>query len=269
MEYEGFHIMTKKLLIAALAVVVGLLVVKGTWLGSLLRMKAQNAREWVSETVPPEEEISRLRMELKGLEKEDDKHYDAVARMAMDVEKLDREVGRIRDNLAREEGRIRKLRGELGERVEYVTHEGSRYTRDDLRADGLAFKSAEDALKSKLDSLQAKKKHLSLERKKLSELRTMRETMATELQRLETALAEERHAEAASNSTIDDSTYRTLRKDMDSVRDRIEFLKKKRELRGEFRPTATESKVRERDVHADQYLDTRFGKPAKEFVDGK
>ncbi|MFO0925616.1 MAG: hypothetical protein U0736_01085 [Gemmataceae bacterium] len=261
--------MTKKLLIAAAAVVVALVVVKGTWLGSMLRMKANCARDWVAQSVPPEEEIQRLRMELRSLEKEDDKHYDGVARMAVQVEKLDREVGQLRANLTGQEARIRKLRTDLGARVEFVTHDGSRYTRDDLRADAISFKVAEDSLKSKEANLQAKKRHLVLERKKLSELRTTRETMSTELQRLETALAEERHAQAASESTIDDSSYQKLRKDMDSVRDRIEVLKKKRELRGEFRPAPIEEKVSERDVQADKYLDARFGKPAQEVVDGK
>jgi hypothetical protein len=76
---------------------------------------------------------------------------------------------------------------------------------------------------------------------------------------LETALAEERQAQATSESTIDDSNYRQIRKDMDSVRDKINVLKKKRELRGEFQPAADPTKVTEHDTQADKYLDARFG----------
>jgi len=259
--------MCKKVLIAALAVVVGLAVVKGTWIGSHLRLKASNVRNWVQNRVPPEQEIARLRMELANLAKEDDKHYDKVARMAVDVDNQEAELAKFRTNLSREEARIRSLKGELSDVEFVVLKDGTRYTRTDLRLNAVAFKNAEDNLKSKEASLAAKKRHLALERKKLAELRIKREEMATDLQKLETALAEERQLQAASESTIDDSNYRQIRKDMDSVRDRLNVLKKKRELRGEFAPTV-DPKAAEQDTQADKYLETRFGEK-KEDVSKK
>lgn len=260
--------MCKKVLIAGLAVVVALAVVKGTWVGSHLRMRATRVRAWAEQQVPPEQEIARLRMELKGLERDDDKHYDKVARMTVQVRNLEQEVAKLRTNLSKEEARIRGLREELTGKAQFVIHDGNRYTKDDLRNDAMAFKTAEDNLKSKDDNLQAKRKHLSLEKKKLTELRTTREQMATELQRLETALAEERHAQAASESTIDDSAYRSLSQQMKSVRDRIEVLKAKRQLRGELKIPTKVEQTSERDTQADKFLETRFGKPAKEVVEG-
>jgi septal ring factor EnvC (AmiA/AmiB activator) len=260
--------MFKKVLIAALAVVVGLAVVKGTWIGSHLRLRCSNARHWMETQIPPEQEIARLRMELASLAKEDDKHYDKVARMAVDVDNQEKSLGTLRTKLTREEVRIRKLKSELGDGVDFVDFEGARVYRSDLRNKAIAFKNAEENLKSKDASLEAKKRHLALERKKLAELGNKRAEMATELQRLETALAEERQAQAASESTIDDSSYRQIRKDMDSVRDRINVLKKKRELRGEFAPAVETNKPTEQDVQADKYLDTRFS-DNKEVVSKK
>jgi chromosome segregation ATPase len=261
--------MCKKVLIAALAVVVGLAVVKGTWLGSHLRLRCSNVRTWMEDRVAPEQEIARLRMELVNLAREDEKHYDKVARMVIDVENRETELAKVRTNLSRQEVRIRKLKNELGDGVDFVVFEGSRYTRADLRNSAIAFKNAEDNLKSREANLEARKRHLTLERKKLSELSTKRAEMATELQKLETALAEERQAQAASESTIDDSNYRQIRKDMDSVRDRINVLKKKRELKGEFGPAAeTTSKATEQDTQAEKYLETRFG-DRKEVVSEK
>jgi len=260
--------MFKKVLIATLAVVFGLAVVKGTWLGSHLRLKYNRARAWVQDRVPPEQEIARLRMELENLAKDDEKFFDKVARMAVDVERREVELARMRTNLGKQESRIRKIKSELGENVEHVVFEGSHYTRADLRNSAIAFKNAEDSLKSKEANLEARKRHLALERKKLGELSNKRGEMATELQKLETALAEERQAQAASESTIDDSGYRKIRKDMDSVRDKINLLKKKRELKGEFLPPADTSKVTEQDAKADKYLETRFGSK-KEVVSEK
>jgi chromosome segregation ATPase len=257
--------MWKKVLIGALAVVVGLALVKGTWLGSHLRSSWRNTREWVKEQVSPEQEINRLRLELRNLERDDDKFYDRVARLSVEVEKQEREIARLKDNLAREEVRIRKLRDQMGA-SEFVIYEGHRYSRDDLRSDALAFQAAEESLKSKEANLQARRKHLALERKQLTELRTTREEMATALQQLETALAEERHAQAASQSTINDRAYQQLKADMESVRDRIEVLKKKRQLRGELKLEDNQSRTNQRDAQADKFLETRFGGKSGERI---
>lgn len=252
--------MCKKVLIAALAVVVGLAVVKGTWVGSHVRLNLNKARAWAKKQVTPEQEIARLRMELRNLEKDDDKHVDKVAHMYNRVEKLEAEVAKIQKNVKSQEKRIGLLREELNSGKQFVMHEGSRYTKEDLRSDARKFKIAEENLKSKEANLEAQKKHLTLERNKLTELQTNREQMATLLQQLETALAEERHAQAASQSTIDDSGYQRLKAEMDSVRDRINILKKKRELRGELRVTTQDDQAKQRDEQTDKYLESRFGK---------
>jgi len=259
--------MCKKIVIAALAVGLGLAVVKGTWLGSHLRFRANKFVTSVRHSVPPEQEIARLRMELKNLERDDDKHFDKVARMMVRINALEREVAQIRTNLVKEEKRIKGLREELAGGVEFVMHGGSRYTKEDLRNEGLTFQTAEANLKSKEENLKAQRERLGLERRKLTDLRTVREQMATELQRLETALAQEKHAQAASESTIDDSKYQQLRKDMEQVRERIDVLRHKRELKGEIRTTTKDDQARERDAKADKYLDERFGK-VKEVVEG-
>jgi septal ring factor EnvC (AmiA/AmiB activator) len=260
--------MFKKVLIATLAVVFGLAVIKGTWIGSHLRLKFTKGCSWVHNQVPPEQEIARLRMELDNLARDDDKHFDKVARMAVEVKNREADLGRLRVNLNREEETIRELRGKLAEGIEFVDFNGNRYTRTDLRVKALAFQSAEENFKSKEANLAAKKRHLALERGKLANLQKTRNEMATDLQRLETALAEERQSQAASESTIDDGDYRRLRKDMEAVRTRLEILKKKRELRGEFQPIGASTKPTEQDTQADKYLDIRFG-DKKEVVSDK
>jgi len=260
--------MWKKVVIAALAVVVGLAVVKGTWLGSHLRLSACKARKWVETNVPPEQEIARLRMEVQNLKKDDDKHVDKVARLAVEIEKAERDLASVKANLAREEGRLRDVRKELGDST-FVVFQGQRYSRDDLRAEALAFKTAEETVKSREESLQAKRRILNLEKKKLYELQTVRNQMGADLTRLEAALAEEQHAQAASESSIDDSNYRAIRKDMEGVRERIEILKKKRELRGEMRLPEVSDRQKQQNTEADRFLEARFGEGAKKEVAGK
>jgi len=257
--------MFKKVLIAAVAVVVGLAVVRGTWLGSHLRLGACKISKWAEKTVSPEKEIERLQMEVRNLQKDDDRHVDKVARLAVEVEKMERQLGTVKTNLVREESRIREARKEMGD-ASFVVYQGHRYTRDDLRLDALSFKTAEEMLKSKEASLEAKRRILTLEKKKLNELQTVRNQMAADLERLQAALAEERHAQAASESTVDDSSYRALRRDMESVRDRIEVLKKSRELRGEMRLPEVSDRQDKQNTEADRFLETRFGESAKKEV---
>jgi septal ring factor EnvC (AmiA/AmiB activator) len=264
---KGIRIMSKKVLIAAAAIVVALIVVKGTWLGSHLRMNACKVGNFLKTSVPLEDEISRLKMEVQNLQKDDDKHVDKVARMAVDLAKMEREVAKLKANLVREEGRIRDVRKEMGDST-FVVFGGSRYTRDDLRLDAQSFKTAEDNLKSKQETIDAKSRHLKLEKKKLTELQTTRTQMLNEIQRLETALAEERQAKAASESTIDDAGYHKIRKDMEGVRYRIDVLKESRKLSGELRVPQVDDRKTQQTKETDQFIETRFG-DAPKVADGK
>lgn len=260
--------MCKKLMIAAVAVLVGLVVVKGTWLGSHLRLTANKARNWVKSSIPPEQEIARLRMEVRNLKKDDEKHLDKVARLAVDVEKLEKEITGIKDNLAREESRIRELTQTMGD-SKFVVYKGQKWTRDDVLVDAMAFKTAEDTLKSKEETLQARRRILAVEKKKLAELQTVRNQMTADLERLEADLVAERSVDASHENTLDDSKYRKLREEMESVRDRIEVLKKKRELRGDFRIPEASSRKQKQTAEAEQFLEARFGLSDKKLANSK
>jgi len=258
--------MFKKVLIAALAAVVGLAVVNYTRVGSHMRLRWKKAAEWASRQVKPEHEIARLRMELANLGRQDDQHYDKVARMAVEVDRLRGEVTAQKDSLTKVEKRIRTLRTELATKADFVVYNDQRFSREDAQQqfdrDVDTFRVAEEALKSRESTLKSREKLLGMERAKLSKLQAEREKMAADLQTLETLLAEERQAQAARESTIDDSGYQRVRQDMTSLRERIEVLKKKRQLRGETLggPIEEAEKVQQERAKRDRWVETRFGK---------
>jgi len=266
--------MCKKLMIAALAVVIGLGVVSSTKVGSHLRLKWKRATEWASRQVKPEDEVARLRMELGQLARQDDRHLDKVADLDRDVKGLRQDVAERKSNLAKIEKRVRALRGELASKAEFVVYADQRFSRDEAQrwfdSDVDTFRVAEAALKSKERALKAKEKLLRMEFDKLAKLKAERDRMAADLQALETQLAEEREAQAASESTIDDSGYRRVRKDMTSLRDRIEKMKTKRQFRGEVQgnPFEKAEKDQQEKVKREKWIEARFGKAegAKETV---
>jgi chromosome segregation ATPase len=259
--------MCKKVLIAALAVVVALAVVKGTWLGSHIRVWKNCCVTAVRERIPPEQEIQRLRMELDNLSKEDDRHFDLVARQAVEMQKLERRVAGIKKDLGEREARIRTLRTSLANQDKEITLNGESFPRAmveaQLKMSAGTFQVDEETLHSLEGQLLAQKQVYTMNKTKLSKLKLARQEMLTDLQRLETTLAEERQAQAAERHTLDDAGFIKIRKDMDSVRDRIEVIKQKRLLKGEANgPVRAVEERREESKKLDQYIESRFGDKA-------
>jgi chromosome segregation ATPase len=257
--------MCKKVLIAAVAVVVALAVVKGTWLGSHLRVWKKSFREAVAERVTPEHEIARLRLELDNLGKADDKYYDQVAREIVAVGKADKQVAKLKADLDERAGRIKAMKASLDGNDQLVTFNGSRYSKDEmqaqLRLSAESFRVDEQTLRSKEQQLAAMKQQLEMNKKTLASLQLKRQEMATELTKLETALQEERTAQAQQRNTIDDANYLRIRKDLDTLKDRIDVLKTKRELKGEANggPVRATEQRRENESRIDAYINERFG----------
>jgi chromosome segregation ATPase len=257
--------MCKKVtLVAALAVIAAVVIVGGRKLASWGRYGQGQARCWFERNVPPEHEIARLRGELNNLAREDGRYFETVARQGVKVEKLEKKVAALRESLAGEEGRIRAMKASLKSESEFVDYKGDRVSRTNLQAEmrvsAARFQAEEATLHSMQDELSSQKQSYEMNRKKLSELKLVRQQMATELQRLETALAKERQAQAQADNTLDDASYIRLNKEIESIRDRISVMTGKRKLELEVNsPIQEAEKKRDRDAKLDKYLDTRFG----------
>lgn len=262
--------MCKKILVATLAVVVALVVVSRTRVGSHVRhWWKQSVVKSFEESVAPETEISRLRMELDNLAREDDKHFDRVARQMVEVGNLEEKVKAKEKTLTRERGRIVAMKKSLEGEARQVTYGGTTYDRDLLSESMLTaaerFKADKQEVESLKRELLSRQKKLEISRKKLSQLKLMRQEMKTELQRLETALAEEREAQAAEDNTLDDGNYRKIRKEMNSVRDRIQKLKNIRQLKGEVNdPVERSEEVSKKKAELQKFIDKEFGDVEKQ-----
>lgn len=255
--------MTKKIVIAVVAVVVALLIIKGTWLGSHVRLWVKQATTSVEASIPLEREIERLEMEVENLKKEEVRLFDEVVRRGIEVKKLEKQVKEIRDDLTVREERIKLMRHSLVGEDTFVNYKGERFKRehlqDELRRTGANFRIDEKTLASKEEQLSLKREDYESHRKLRSELELSRQEMLTELERLKTDLARERHLMAAEKKTIATPGFEKVRKDMDRVRDRIEELKLRREMRGEAEGPVRAFEQRKKELEEiDNYLETRF-----------
>jgi len=257
--------MCKKLLIAALAVVVGVAVVSSTRLGSHIRLMWNKGSDRLSAMVPLETEIDRLKMEVASLSQEDEHYYDQVARQQRQVEKLRAKVKVSRDNLVAQETYIKKMRTALAEEGAYVSYNGSRYDRKrvetDVRNEAARFLADEKIVKVDEENLSILTETLGANKAKLDGLALKRKEMEAQLLVLERELAQQRLKEQA-NLIVENGRYGKVGKEIDEVRERFAVLKTKAELRGE----ATKGSIRaeeERKAKAqqlDQAIEERFGK---------
>jgi hypothetical protein len=250
----------KKLAVVGVVVAGAFLLLNNTWAGSHFRLWWKQAKERVRGSVSPEREIERIRMEVANLKSQDGVLIDKVARMAVEAEKLEAAVAGHRKELVKSEASLKAMHAALKGKDELVSLHGERFPRaeveKELRADFEAFEKEEEHLKSREAHLAELKRGLALNRAKLRDLRLQRERMLTEVQRLDTALAEERRARALQDSVIDDAAGRKVMADIERLKDEVAVMRKGREERGALEGSAI--KEAERRKERQEKLDARM-----------
>ncbi len=228
----------KKLVITGFVLAGVYALISNTWIGSHLRLWAKNAAARVQASVTPEREVERLRMEVGSLKTQDERLINKVAQQSVEADKLEALAASQRKDLVKREASLKAMHAALATKESLVSLHGEKFARAEvekqLRADFEAFEKDEEHLKSREAYLAELKRGLALNKTKLAELRVQREKMLTELQRLETAIAEERRAEAARASVIDDAAHRKIQAEIEAVKDRVAAMSKARQLRGEL-----------------------------------
>jgi chromosome segregation ATPase len=230
--------MCKKVVIATLAVLVGLAVVKGTKIGSYLRMAKKDAVAWVDQQVKYETEIRRLRNDIDQLEKDDAVCYDRVAAQRVDIRTREGDLKNDRASLDKLRDRLQVLRTALRDagQTEQVSYKGNNYSKDqverqiDIDYDG--YKQLKSSVASKDNFLKSLQKALALNEEKMSQLKQNRQVMLTELQDLENELVELRQVQAASATVVDDSAYGRVKSDIVALKKRLAVDKEKLKVRG-------------------------------------
>jgi len=265
--------MCRKALIAGVAVVVSLLSVNYVFprAFSHLRLWVQDVREAADDSVPPEKEIARLKMELNQLAQEDERHFHKVAVQVVEVQKLEKQVTEMKTRLDKDVALIRARKTSLAGDSRLVTYEGQQFDRsrftEELRLMASRFQVEEEEYKSKEEQLALRKKNLELNRKKLSELRLARQKLKTRLERLETTLAAERQQQALEANTIDDTNYLRLSNDVEKAEDKAEVRRQTGVLKGEANgPVRAAEERKEKEDAVDKFLseDPRFNTVGKD-----
>lgn len=230
--------MCKKVVIATLAVLVGLAVVKGTKIGSYLRMAKKDAAAWVDKQVKYETEINRLRSEIDQLEKDDAVYYDRVASQRVEIRKQEQALKNESAKLEMLRNRLTALRDVVrdADETQLVSYNGNKYAKGDVEKqidiDFAGYKQLKASVASKGTFLTSLKKALALNEGKMSQLKHNRQAMLTELQDLENELVELRQTQAANATLVDDTAYGRVKNDITALKSRLAVEKEKLNVRG-------------------------------------
>jgi len=261
--------MCKKLLIAGLAVVVGLVVIRTTGLASHIRLWKKEAAAWAKNQVDPETEIARLRMEVDRLERDDKLYFHKVAEQRLQVKARRTRLEHDRTEVAVLHKRLTDLRAALqtGEAdLQQVSYNGSSYSRADAErqvdVDWTRYKPLKSSVSSQERGLKALEAALAQNEAKLFSARQRRQEMLNEIQEMENELNELRQAKAANAAVLDDSSYGEVRRSIEGLRQRLAVEKEKLTLEGAGLggPIEQAETVRARKAEREKEMEQELGK---------
>ncbi len=230
--------MFKKILIAGVAVVVGLMVVRHTQVGSHLKAFWKDGKNFVANAIPIENEIERMRGDIARL---DDLYKTQLQPYAVElvvVENLRKEIAEIEKKLETEKSNIDTMKNDLKTGAAKITYCDVTYPRarveKDLDRRFSSYLTCEKGLDAKKDLLAAKEEKLGYAKNKLETMKTSRFLMDADLARLEAEYEGVKNAQATSELQLDDSEFSRIKTSMAQLQQRIQVEKKKCELAGSF-----------------------------------
>jgi chromosome segregation ATPase len=202
--------MCRKLLITAVAVVVGLFLVKKTELGSLMNVWWKDARASLERQVPPEVQIKQLKDEIAQIDKDIQKNLGRLAKQEADFEDLEKKVATLRGLQEERKTNIRAMMDKIKEAgTERVSYNGRKYRPSELtrklELTVSLYDSKKEQVKGMENLLQSKKRTLEVSRQRIYEIHTQKEELTTLVAKLETQVELLKLKQTESAVQLDDS----------------------------------------------------------------
>jgi len=250
--------MCKKIGIAAIVVIAGLLLFHKTKVGDWARYGWHRAKEAVNQSLPPEEEIKRLRYELSQLEPEISKNLDTLAGERVALRELQDDVNKNRVALEKRWNEFKTAKNDLkNESVTRISFDGRTMKRPDaekaIASQWETFKTAEKALQSKEKLLKAKEAQVTEMEKQVVEWSNVRDGMKADIDAIEAELKNLRLAEAANKITdFDNSRLSRFQESLKELKHNIDVRQERVKIQGEFNGTSPSSP--EKPASADRAL---------------
>jgi chromosome segregation ATPase len=230
--------MLKKLLIAAVAVTIGVFLVHSTKLGGLVRVKWKDAAAWCNKQVPVETEIARLRDEIARLGNDTKAHCGVIAEEAVKVDDLKRSVSQIEAKLELQKKKIVTMKEALADGNKRVAIGDNEYPRNkvekQLARDFESYKICEAQLAAQKKLLESRESCLAKAKEQLVAMQETRRDLEVEVSKLEADYNTLKVAQTKSKFNLDDSALSKVKEGVAALRTRIETERKTAAYVAEF-----------------------------------
>jgi hypothetical protein len=201
--------MCKKLLVAAVAIVVGMTVVKHTQLGSLLHVWWRDARTSVERQIPPEVQVKQLAIEINKIDADIKRNLSNLAAQKVDCQLLEERIAALRTGQKQLREDIVGMEKLVDSKTERVAFKDTTYRTGDLAQRlynaATLYTTRKAELKAKEQLLGDKKLTLEAAEQRISAMRDQKEQLRVTVARLETRIETLRLKQMEARVELDDS----------------------------------------------------------------
>jgi hypothetical protein len=201
--------MCKKLLVAAVAVVVGLTVVKHTQLGSLLHVWWRDARGTLERQIPVEVQIKQLALEIDKIDRDIKKNLSNLAAQEVDAQMLEEKVNSLRAAQKQLKEDMIGMGNILDSKTERVAFQGVNYRRPQMNSKldsaTTLYTNRKSELMAKERLLADKKLTLEAAHQRIGAMRDRKEEFRMRIAQLETRNEMLRLKQMEARVDLDDS----------------------------------------------------------------
>jgi len=230
--------MFKKLFLAAVALVVGLSIVKYTQFGSLVQVWWHDASSSVARQIPPEVQIKQLTLEIDKIDRDVKKNLSRLAAQEVDCQMLDERVAALRTAQKQLKEDIVDMEKLFDARTEHVAFHGVAYRPSELarKLDSAAnlYASRKAELKAKDQLLTDKKQTLEAVHQRIGAMRDQKEQLRVTVARLETRVENLRLKQMETKVDLDDSQVGKCNELANQIEERLRKCEMEAKLQAEY-----------------------------------
>jgi chromosome segregation ATPase len=219
--------MLKKLVILAAVGFVAVAALKETRVGSYIRSGVSAIRDEAESYIPPEQEIARLRNEIKELEKDRNKVINQLATERVQIKNLKEKADELRTQQSKDKELLQSRAESIKKASEYVTFGDRKLTVADAKAELETGVKRFSANQKSLDSLDVTISHREKIKENLEKqfdtLKNQQTDLVAAVDALEAELSNLKLQQMESKYQTDDTRLAKIKEDIRSLRTKMDI----------------------------------------------
>jgi chromosome segregation ATPase len=247
--------MLKKLVIVAAIGFVAVAALKSTRVGSYIRSEVKSLREEVEASIPPEQEIARLKDEIKLLDKDLRTVVNQLAKETVEVRELKRSAEELQAKQTKDWERLETLYAAIKNAKEYVSLDDRKLS---VAAANVEYASGAKRYKTNQDTLDSMAKTIarrenikeSLE-KQMDAVKNQQNDLTAAVNGLEAEMTNLKLQQMESKYQTDDSRLAKIKQDISALRKKMAIEQEQLNLMpAAMEPSTTQSNKSVDDIRA-------------------